>query len=139
MFDRILVPLDGTSRAALAIPVASTLAQAYHSQVVLFRVVDTTSKRYDAKKDLERIAGDYASSSVAVTSEVWIGSDIAAQIGWAVSKGLGDLIVMTSRRRGRAGSVADAVVAHSSVPVLVVPAPEPALTTRLPSATAAVA
>ncbi len=126
MLDRILVPLDGTTESAIALPVACALAQAYHSQLVLFRIVDTTAKRYDAKNDLERLAGEYASSAFLVTSEVWIASDVAAQIAWAVAEGLGDLVVMASRRRGGAGSVADSVVARSRVPVLVVPIAEPA-------------
>jgi len=124
MFDRILVPLDGTTESAIALPVACALAQAYHSQLVLFRIVDTTAKRYDAKNDLERIAGEYASSAFPVSSEVWIASDVAAQTAWAVAEGLGDLVVMASRRCGGAGSVADSVVARSRVPVLVVPIAE---------------
>ena len=126
MFHRILVPLDGTPQATVALPVACALAQAYRSQIVLFRVVDTTAKRYDAQNELEQIAGDYASSSLPVTTEVWIASNVAAQISWAVAKGLGDLVVIASRRRGGTGSIADSVVARSPVPVLVVPIDESA-------------
>jgi nucleotide-binding universal stress UspA family protein len=126
MFERVLVPLDGTPQSVIALPVACTFARAYHSQVVLFRVVDTTAKRYDAKYDLERIAGEFASSTVSVTSEVWIGSDVAAQISWAAASLSADLVIMATHGHGGArrmamGSVAESLVAQSSVPVLVVP------------------
>lgn len=39
MFQRILVPLDGSSRAERALPVATRLAQASGGAVVLLRVV----------------------------------------------------------------------------------------------------
>ena len=41
MFQRILVPLDGSTRAERAIPVAARIARASHGSVVLVRVVST--------------------------------------------------------------------------------------------------
>src|SRR5438045_9577387 len=38
MFQRILVPLDGSSRAERAIPVAARIARATHGSVLLLRV-----------------------------------------------------------------------------------------------------
>jgi nucleotide-binding universal stress UspA family protein len=40
MFQRILVPLDGSLRAERAIPVAARLASASRSSIVLVRVID---------------------------------------------------------------------------------------------------
>src|SRR5690242_3665352 len=40
MFQRILVPLDGSLRAEQAIPVAARLASVSHSSIVLVRVID---------------------------------------------------------------------------------------------------
>ncbi len=41
MFQRILVPLDGSTRAERAIPVAARIARASNGSVVLVRVVST--------------------------------------------------------------------------------------------------
>jgi nucleotide-binding universal stress UspA family protein len=41
MFKRILVPLDGSSRAEQAIPVAARIARALGDSVTLLRVVTT--------------------------------------------------------------------------------------------------
>ena len=40
MFQRILVPLDGSLRAERAIPVAARIASASHSSILLVRVID---------------------------------------------------------------------------------------------------
>jgi nucleotide-binding universal stress UspA family protein len=126
MFDRILVPLDGTPPETIALTVACTLAQVYRSQIVLLRVVDTTAKRYDADNELERIAAEFASSSVSITRHVWISGDVATQIVHAAKHMCADLVIMAIRghrasRALRMGSVTEAVVAQSAVPVLVVP------------------
>jgi len=47
MFRRILVPLDGSSRAERALPVAALLARA-HGSVVLLRVVNTATEFWPA-------------------------------------------------------------------------------------------
>jgi nucleotide-binding universal stress UspA family protein len=44
MFTRILVPLDGSGRAARALPTASRLARASGGSVVLVRVVSTATE-----------------------------------------------------------------------------------------------
>jgi len=39
-FNRILVPLDGSSPAEKALPVATTLAEKFESTIILLRVLD---------------------------------------------------------------------------------------------------
>src|SRR5579864_6018518 len=41
MFKRILVPLDGSSRAESAIPVAARIARAYGASITLLRIAET--------------------------------------------------------------------------------------------------
>ena len=41
MFKRILIPLDGSTRAESAIPVAARIARAYGASITLLRVVET--------------------------------------------------------------------------------------------------
>jgi Universal stress protein family. len=48
MFRHILVPLDGSSRAERALPVAALLARASHGSVVLLRVVNTATEYWPA-------------------------------------------------------------------------------------------
>lgn len=40
MFQRIVVPLDGSARAERAIPVAARLAHAWGGSIVLLRIAD---------------------------------------------------------------------------------------------------
>jgi nucleotide-binding universal stress UspA family protein len=45
MFQRILVPLDGSSRAEQALPLAAHVAQWSHSSIVLLRSVELMTEK----------------------------------------------------------------------------------------------
>ena len=143
-FKRILVPLDGSSLAEKALPVAMALAQKFESHIILLRVVDSPGQ---------------ASASVSETLGIWrvkvgqhasreaegylkIQRDELRQDGFDVSillyntsptdgvlkaatDHVVDLIVMSTHGRGglarwAVGSVADKVARHSPCPVLLV-------------------
>lgn len=136
MFRKILVPLDGSSIAEQAIPVAVAIARASRASIDLIRsharlkwLATEESEElehaewHEAARYLEAIAGEIrATADVAVTMTVPWGDAIECICARAEEDGA-DLIVMTSHGRtgfSRAwlGSVADAVVRNSSVPVL---------------------
>src|SRR6266540_3364767 len=125
MFDRILVPLDGSAQSAAALPLARMLAQACHSQLTLMRVATSPAAGEEVATYLARIASELQTAELTVTTEVCSGIDVAPQILWAARDRHVDLIVMATHgrsgmQRALMGSVAESIVAESSVPVLLV-------------------
>lgn len=156
MFENILVPLDGSSRAEQAIPVAARLAQASGGTVVLLRVV-YTSDEYIAYQTLEPImmqklleveleeARHYLDTltrlddlaGVHTETDVFTG-DAAATILSTVDEHHSDLIVIcshgyTGMKRWFMGSVAEKVAHHSPVPVLILREEKPLLADHRPA------
>lgn len=145
MFKRILVPLDGSTRAEQAIPTAGRIARATGGTVVLLRVVPppldygygpymlgpdfTVSDRgvHEALVEAAHyLEGAATSSSLAgVKTEVVAATGSAAAIILAETEERNiDLIVMcthghTGLKRWFLGSVAQKVARHAPVPVLV--------------------
>src|SRR5437868_1796266 len=101
MFDRILVPLDGSPHSAAALPLARTLAQACHTRVTLLRVATSPAAREEAATYLSRVALELETSEIEVATEVCVGVDVATQILWAARDLHADLIVMATH--GRSG------------------------------------
>jgi nucleotide-binding universal stress UspA family protein len=136
MFTKILVPLDRSALAEQAVGRAAAIARAHDASIDLMIVhepfgvgllagptaeADTLDGEH---RYIERMAGEVCEgSSLTVTGCVQRGS--AADVICDHARAIGaDLIVMTSHGRtglGRMwlGSVADAVVRNSPVPVLV--------------------
>jgi nucleotide-binding universal stress UspA family protein len=141
MFQRILVPLDGSLRAERAIPVAARLASASHSSLLLVRVIDVfldfswqmagvppdltgalEVARANANAYLEEMTEVDAVRDLDVTTKVMEGRPADAILSIAQSM-QADLIVMSSHghtglKRWVLGSVAQVVERHSSIPVL---------------------
>jgi nucleotide-binding universal stress UspA family protein len=135
MFKKILVPLDRSSLAEQAVGQAVALARAAHAEIDLVTVhqplllggsgdASWNAEQWDdERKYLESIVEELASgASVSPTHAVVRGHtvDMICKRAWDVDA---DLIVMTSHGRtglSRAwlGSVADGVLRHSSLPVL---------------------
>ena len=136
MFTKILVPLDRSPLAEQAIGRAAALARAYDASIDFILVHEPFSMNFlvnpasetdtlaGEQRYIERMAAEVcAGSSLTVTAGVHRGSvsDVICDRAREVAA---DLIVMTSHGRtglGRMwlGSVADAVVRNSPVPVLV--------------------
>ena len=136
MFTKILVPLDRSPLAEQALGRAAAIARAYDAILDLILVhepfgggffgnaASETDTLLGEQRYVDRIAAEVcAGTSLSVTAGVHRGS--ASDVICARAREVGaDLIVMTSHGRtglGRMwlGSVADAVVRNSSVPVLV--------------------
>jgi len=142
MFERILVPLDGSRRAEQALPIAARLARASRGTIVLLRVVsipneivsylalepiptrdDIGAAREEARNYLDGMATGRSLVGIHSETEVILGQAAAAILS-AVNAHHIDLIVLCSHgytglTRWFVGSVAEKVVHHSPVPVLV--------------------
>jgi nucleotide-binding universal stress UspA family protein len=150
MFERILVPLDGSARAERAIPVAARLTRASGGVVVLLRVAGfpsafapytladpwTVQRIIDAdvaeaQEYLEGVAGLHRLQGVRVETEVIVGT-AANTILSVAGTGRFGLIVLCSHgssgmRRWMLGSVAEKVARYAPVPVLLLREGGPAL------------
>lgn len=151
MYTRIIVPLDGSKLAESALPEAEKLATMCGGELALVRVVDYSSRdrfgdfgllyEYEAMaKALEeerQLATTYLAEVSAPLSEK--GYTVSAQlVDGIAAKAIvgicqpGDVIVMathgrTGMRRWFIGSIAEDVLRHSSVPVLLVRATDDSL------------
>jgi nucleotide-binding universal stress UspA family protein len=145
-FTRILVPLNGSELSERALPVALALAQAFHAEVVLLRVLDipmptatrlhladqaawikecrdrALQEAQDYLQTLEASVGERGFSVRALLRETSPAEDI---LDVAQTEDV-DLIVMTTHGRTGGlvrwtfGSMADKVVHHSTCPVLLI-------------------
>jgi nucleotide-binding universal stress UspA family protein len=149
MYQRILVPLDGSARAEQAVAVAARLARVANGAVVLIEVanlhleygrqidapglapiaVDRDDE--DAVDYLKTITQRPELAGIATETEVLSGPIAETILNAAQTHGA-DVIVMSSHgrtgfRRRVLGSVAEQVTQHAKVPVLVLRDAEPAL------------
>jgi nucleotide-binding universal stress UspA family protein len=140
VFKRLLVPLDGTRRSASIVPLAAQIALGFGCSVRLLRVVDTRGGEmgaivprggvgklvegevYQAEEYLRTITARFQDHGIPTSTEVRIGDPVKEILNASDEFGC-DIITMATRSRrnlGRLvfGSVADAVVRDSRVPVL---------------------
>jgi nucleotide-binding universal stress UspA family protein len=144
MYDRILVPVDGSECSSRALEEAARLAKTLHAKVKLIHVVNElildgsamTAVGYDAlitglreggKQILENAVRAAKGADIEPESQLLeaIGGRAAHMIVDEARRWRADLIVMgTHGRRGivrlAMGSDAELVLRHSPVPVLVV-------------------
>jgi len=129
MFERILVPLDGSSRAELILSQVGRLLRRKDSKILLLRVVSSQKgsgkqEREAAEKYIDDLIRRYSGRGARVGGRVVAGST-AESILTVCDREKATMIAMTTH--GRAGlsrwllgSVAEKVVRASSVPVLLV-------------------
>jgi nucleotide-binding universal stress UspA family protein len=140
VFKRLLVPLDGTRRSASVVPLAVQIALGFDCSVKLLNVIDTRGGEtgaivpkggvgklvegevYQADEYLRTIASRFEDHGISTSVEVRIGDPVKEIMSASDEFGC-DIIAMATRSRrnlGRLvfGSVADAVVRDSRVPVL---------------------
>lgn len=141
MFERILVPLDGSQRAEQAIPVAARLAKASGASLLLFQAVSpltglglysASSMLYlqkmqeknlvNATAYLAKQAHEFEASGIETRIAVFSGQPAQLILDVAQEQGI-DLIVLGSHgstgfQRWALGSTSHKVVRHSPVPVL---------------------
>ena len=143
MFERILVPLDGSSVAERAIPAAARIARAFGSSVILLSVAtpEVTSGKFSVPEEypkaspedelaeantyLRAVAQSNELSNIPTEVHTLFGP-VAQTILSATQSLHADLIVMcthgyTGFKRWRLGSVAEKVIRHAQIPVFVLP------------------
>ena len=140
MYKRILIPLDGSPLAEQALPHAITLAEHYHSELILMRVLiplpspptTTEAALQRATEEMAILAREYLDRVAAGVREhdipvqmVTVGGRPHYQIIQYAETNQVDLIVMCTRgqsglSRWLLGSVSDRVVRGANVPVLMV-------------------
>jgi nucleotide-binding universal stress UspA family protein len=151
MFQKILVPLDGSKLAESALPYVEELTRGGNTEEVIlvsvtervqaYRAVDDPAqlegerlipeaagkKERQAQKYLSKIAKEMEAKGIKVRTEVLLGNPAEEISLYAKHPGC-DVIVMSSHGRSGPsrwayGSVADKVFRASCVPVLMVRAP----------------
>jgi nucleotide-binding universal stress UspA family protein len=142
MYRRISVPLDGTPESRHALGMAVSLAQTANSTIELVHVAfppvygtelygvavlldnDIEELRNTSQKKLDAIAAELEALGVHATTVVLKG-DIPTALADHLTSGGTDLVVMTTHDQGRLehlflGSVAESLVRHVHIPVLLV-------------------
>jgi nucleotide-binding universal stress UspA family protein len=151
VYNKILVPLDGSKLAECALPYAEELAKGCGTEKVILVSVTERVQGYRALEDpgqplgqrlapeafgkkekqaqryLDRIAKKLEAKGIKADTEVLLGNPAEEIVIYAKHPGC-DIIVMSSHGRSGPsrwahGSVADRVFRASNVPVLMVKAP----------------
>jgi nucleotide-binding universal stress UspA family protein len=138
MFNKILVPLDGSDLAAKVLPTVVELAKTFNSQVTLFHSCHTEAHGEASPGVIETAAAQLKKGCEVFLSKA--GQDLQAQglkVDWVCSEGVPareiigyadknqmDLICLSTHGRGEVawvmGSTAERVVAHATSPVLLI-------------------
>jgi len=139
MFKNILVPLDGSKLAASILPQVEDLAKSEKSQITLITIGNVPSAFFMDESDASIIdstlarAKDFATKYLSETANAltakgfratWVYREgtPAKEIIYYADKSCCDLIAMATHGRGEIawvlGSVAEQVVSHATVPVL---------------------
>ena len=127
MFSKILVPLDGTPEPEVALTPARTVARVTGATLHLLTVIEAGTALGDQSRitaDLQNVASELHAQGQQVDTAVRRGTPATEIIAAGVELGA-DLVVMATHGRGGLervflGSVAQAVLATSPVPVLLV-------------------
>jgi nucleotide-binding universal stress UspA family protein len=132
VFGRILVPLDGSPQAGVALPLARTILGRTPAELVLVRVVanptsmpvESSDEAFEAKTYLNWVATELRDRPTSVETHVLFGDPGHEIVNATRILGV-DLAVMATHGRNdlerlRFGSVAEYVIGYSPVPVLVV-------------------
>jgi nucleotide-binding universal stress UspA family protein len=143
MYERMLVPLDGSEVAEGILPFVEQVAGPLDAEVVLFRVIEPPSpvelvasagvvaadtftvRDVEAKAYLSELQRRLSKKGLRIRTRVALGGPPAEEILAAIKATSADLVAMATHGRsgiGRAllGSVAESVLRASPVPVLMI-------------------
>ena len=141
MYKKILVPLDGSPLAEAVLPHAELLAKTQHAEIILLRVPNAPAPEVFVRdpamasmirKDAENEAIEYVNNQAVALKKENIKVSVMIQNGPVPDTILevaeqmqADLIAMSTHgrtgiRRWLLGSVADKIVHHAHIPVMLV-------------------
>jgi nucleotide-binding universal stress UspA family protein len=139
MSRHLLVPLDGSPRAAAAIPYAVAIARAEGAKISLLAAIapppeyvgfpaaaweDGDRQEAESTAYLASVVAPLNASALTVTTVVRRGDPASAILAYAADAGCSLVVLSTHGRTGldrlRAGSVAQHVLRHAASPTLVV-------------------
>jgi nucleotide-binding universal stress UspA family protein len=139
MFKKILVPLDGTTPAAKILSYVEDLAKSLHADITLLTVVDISGKVHLADADasmFESVIGAFhRAAKKNLVKTAYLLKAKGLEVSWVCREGFPeeviiqyaaenscDLIAMATHSRSKLArmfvSVAEKVLAHATVPVL---------------------
>ena len=131
MWKKILVPLDGSDLAELALPYAEELAQAFKSEIILLHISEPAESHYRHMHQLyiEEVAQRMKERIKRVKPVLITGKSAEEIIGYAEKNEVG-LLIMTSHGRSgimswATGSIASKLLQAATVPVMLVRAVKP--------------
>ncbi len=137
MYEKILVPLDGSELAQIALPYADKLARVLGSQITLIYVSESADDRYhhmhqfylqqmveNVKQNSERHFDNQERKTIKIDSVILAGDPAEEIVKYAGQEDIG-LIVMSTHgrsgiRRWAMGSVADKVMRATKQPLAIV-------------------
>jgi len=131
MWEKILVPLDGSNLAELALPYAEELAAAFNSEVFLVYVSEPVEDQYRHmhQRYIEDVAGQIRKRIKKVSPLVLSGKPAREIIGYAEQNGVGLIIMASHGRSGitpwSTGGVADKVLHVTKIPLLLIKVAKP--------------
>ena len=136
MYDRILVPLDGSDLAKEIIPRVEGIAAQHEAEVILLQVLPASGvlpktaakERDEAEESLMEVEQQLLDKGIKVRHTIRHGADAAAEIVDYADVNDIDLIAMSTHGRGGVsrwvfGSVASKVLRGTNKPILLVRAP----------------
>ena len=120
MYNRIVVPVDGSTFSEEVIPYALGIAKTTGAELTLLRVVEKESKKAEVEQYVHALATRFGVEGRSVSSR----GNVAADVLDEVTRIPGTLVTITSHGRGDRlnalmGSVARDVVRAGHIPVLV--------------------
>jgi nucleotide-binding universal stress UspA family protein len=136
MWQKILVPLDGSELAELALPYAQELAGAFNSELILLYVSEAAEEEYLHMHQLylEKIAMPMKKAVKRVSPLVISGKPAEEIVKYTEKNDIG-LIVMASHGRSgiipwAKGGIASKVIEATGVPLLLIKATKPRRRTK---------
>jgi nucleotide-binding universal stress UspA family protein len=130
MFERMLVPLDGSAQADRILPYASGLATRLQIPLLLLSIVDlrvasSARGRGDVEQQLQQAVDRLHREGVQATMAITAGRPAEEILGVAESQGCDLIVLSTSTRQGTGhgtlGRVTDKVFHASHIPLLLLP------------------
>lgn len=136
MYNRILIPLDGSELAEVALPYARGLAEKFKGELVVLTVCpqtdavyaafgdDAEERRAGAEQYLKQVAANLQAEDIEVTPEVKLGRSAPTIVDTSEAVAADLMVIATHGRSGIArwvlGSTADKVLHAAQKPVMLI-------------------